>query len=135
MPAGIHWATWEELVVRFGITSYRRRLLTGMRAAIESLRLAGCPTVYVDGSFVTTKYAPNDFDCCWEINGVDAALLDPILLLFDPNTDAQKAKFYGELFPNITETNTGSTFLEFFQVDKENGKPKGIIALDLARMK
>ena len=102
---------------------------------MDSLRFAGCQTIYVDGSFVTAKNAPNDFDCCWEVNGVDAALLDPILLIFDPNTDAQKAKFYGELFPNVTEINTGSTFLEFFQIDKENGRPKGIIALDLAGMK
>ena len=65
---------------------------------------------------------------------MDGALLDPVLLMFNPNTDAQKAKFCGELFPNINEANTGWTFLEFFQIDKENGESKGIIALDLKRM-
>jgi hypothetical protein len=30
---------------------------------------------------------------------------------------------------------TGKTFLEFFQTDKETGEPKGIVALDLRRLR
>jgi len=105
-----------------------------MRAAFESLKSAGCQTVYIDGSFVTAKDAPSDFDCCWEPNGVDGNLLDRVLLEFIPNTAGQKAKYYGELFPNVVEGNSGSLFLEFFQIDKDNGEPKGIVALDLRRM-
>ena len=105
-----------------------------MRAAFESLKSAGCQTVYIDGSFVTAKDAPSDFDCCWEPNGVDGYLLDSVLLAFIPDTSSQKAKYYGELFPNVVERNSGSLFLEFFQVDKDNGEPKGIVALDLRRM-
>jgi hypothetical protein len=30
---------------------------------------------------------------------------------------------------------TGKTFLEFFQTDKETGAPKGIVALDLRRVR
>ena len=105
-----------------------------MRAAFESLKSAGCQTVYVDGSFVTAKDVPNDFDCCWEPNGVDGDLLDRVLLDFNPGTAAQKDKYFAELFPNFVEGNTGSPFLEFFQVDKDTGDPKGIVALDLRRM-
>ncbi len=105
-----------------------------MRAALESLKAAGCQTVYVDGSFVTAKDVPNDFDCCWEPNGVDGDLLDGVLLDFCHGTAAQKAKYFGELFPNFVEGSTGSPFLEFFQVDKDTGDPKGIVALDLRRM-
>ena len=40
--------------------------MAGLRAALESLKSAGCRTVYLNGSFVTSKEAPNDFDACWD---------------------------------------------------------------------
>ena len=44
----------------------------------------------------------------------------------------QKAKYMGELFPASTIAATGGlSFLEFFQTDKDTGRPKGIIAIDL----
>ena len=99
---------------------------------MENLESAGCRTVYLNGSFVTRKAMPNDFDACWEETGVDPTALDPVLLTFDPGRVAQKAKFLGELFPAsiIADTN-GLSFLEFFQTDKETGRPKGILAIDL----
>jgi len=135
LPPGMYWATWQELVRRFGKSAYRRTLLAGLKAALDALRTAGCQTVYIDGSFVTAKRVPNDFDACWDIDGVDPALLDPILLTFDNGRAAQKAKYLGELFPaHFSEGGSGTTFLEFFQIDKESGNPKGIIALDLRRL-
>ena len=83
LPPGIHWATWQELVDRYGKTPHRRTLLAGLKSALDALRVAGCQIVYIDGSFVTAKHVPNDFDACWDIDGVDPTLLDPILLIFD----------------------------------------------------
>ena len=38
----------------------------------------------------------------------------------------------GELFPaSIIAGTDGLSFLEFFQTDKDTGRPKGIIAIDL----
>ena len=105
-----------------------------MKAALDALKLAGCQTVYIDGSFVTAKDVPGDFDCCWEPNGVDGSLLDPVLLTFLPDNASQKAKFYGDLFPNVVEMDSGLVFLEFFQIDKDNNDPKGIVGLDLRRL-
>ena len=131
LPPGIHEATWQELVSRFGTTPHRRALLEGLKAALEALRAAGCSTAYIDGSFVTAKQRPNDFDGCWDIEGVDPDLLDPVLLSFDRGRAAQKAKYRGEFFPaQFHEGGSGETFLEFFQVDKETGQPKGIIVLE-----
>ena len=45
--------------------------MTGLRAALEEFKKAGCQTVYINGSFVTSKELPNDYDCCWEEAGVD----------------------------------------------------------------
>ena len=70
LPPGVYWATWEETVSRFGGNRRRRELLAGLRAALENLRDAGCRTAYVNGSFVTAKDVPGDFDACWEEQGV-----------------------------------------------------------------
>ena len=106
--------------------------MSGLKHALELLSAAGCQTVYVDGSFVTSKDSPGDFDGCWDVMGVDAQLLDPVLLDFSDGRSAQKARFGGELFPaQLPNGPSGRTFLEFFQTDKQTGDPKGIIALDL----
>ena len=75
--------------------------MDGLRAALENLKRAGCRTVYVNGSFVTNKYVPNDYDACWEEAGVEPEALDPVLLTFDPGRVTQKAKYLGELFPRV----------------------------------
>ena len=132
LPPGVHWATWEEFCDRFGTTPWRHRLLVGLRAALENLRSAGCLTIYVDGSFVSSKSAPDDFDACWEETGVDPDKLDSVLKTFAGRRAAQKAKYGGELFPaTMAAGRGGGTFLDFFQTCKETGARKGIVALDL----
>lgn len=132
LPSGIHWTTWDEIVNRFGGTPWRRQLLIGLRAALDELKRAGCQTVYLDGSFVSDKTVPDDFDGCWEETGIDFNSLDPVLLNFTGGRAAQKAKYGGELFPACNSADAqGSTFLEFFQIDKYTGSRKGIIALNL----
>jgi hypothetical protein len=64
LPEGIHETTWEEVVDRYGTTDRRRELLDGLQQALESLRAAGCRRLYIDGSFVTAKDEPADFDAC-----------------------------------------------------------------------
>lgn len=131
LPPGIHSTTWQDFYQRFGTNSHRKRLMVGLRDALISLKNAGCGIVYIGGSFVTSKETPNDFDACWEMQGVKPLLLDPILLKFDDKRLAQKIKYLGELFPDkIIEGSSGKTFLEFFSTDLD-GKPKGIVALNL----
>ena len=136
LPPGIHWATWDEVTATFGSTPWRRQLLVGLGMAIESLRRAGCLTVYIDGSFVTSKEIPNDFDVCWEEAGVEPELLEPVLLRFDAGRAEQKARYLGELFPaSIGATVDGTSFLEFFQTDRPTGRTKGIVAVDLGGLR
>ena len=120
------------MIERFDNNPWRQRITTGLRAALDSLKGAGCRTVYLNGSFVTSKELPNDYDGCWEEDGVNPTLLDPVLLTFDSGRAAQKAKYMGELFPASTPADPrGLSFLEFFQTDKDTGRDKGIIAIDL----
>ena len=135
LPPGVYPAEWVEFCQRFGATPYRRVLATGLQRALDALRVAQCRAAYVGGSFVTATLLPGDFDACWATEGVVPELLDPVLLDFNNERAAQKAKFYGELFPaDFREEASGFTFYEFFQVDKETGEPKGIVSLDLRRL-
>lgn len=136
LPPGIHWTDWDELMARFGTNWWRRRLAAGLKAAMEDLKAAGCRTIYLDGSFVTDKQFPNDFDACWAESGVDPGLLDPALLEFDFGRAAQKAKFQGEFFPSSAIAGAGGfSFLDFFQVDKATGGPKGVVGIELRDFK
>jgi hypothetical protein len=135
LPHGVHPSSWSLFVKRFGVTQHRRRLISGMKRALDSLKLAGCLQAYIDGSFVTEKERPGDFDACWDPTGVNGALLDPRLLRFDNQRMAQKIVFYGELFPSHWPANpAGQRFLEFFQTDKNSGAPKGIVLLNVQEL-
>ena len=132
LPPGIHFATWSEIVSRYANSDRRRALLDGLLDALRSLRAAGCRVAYLDGSFVTAKAQPGDFDVCWDAAGVDPDLLDPVLLDFSAGRAAQKLRFRGELFPADSGADrTGTTFLDYFQRDRRTGASKGIVALRL----
>ena len=134
LPAGIHWASWEEIVKRYGNNSHRKRLLEGLERATAAFAAAGCRILYLDGSFVTEKLFPNDYDACWDAVGVTVRLLDPVLVDFSNLRAAQRAKYFGEFFPAHWPAERSAPyrmFLEFFQTDKSTGKAKGIIGLRL----
>ena len=126
LPAGIHSATWTEVLTRFGTNARRRELLTGLMSGLLSLKSAGCGTVYLDGSFVTVKEHPNDSDACWDPQGVDARRLDPVLTDFSVGRRKQKMKFLGEFFPD----DPTHGFIRFFQGNRD-GSVKGIIKISL----
>lgn len=109
----------------------RRWLATLGTAALDALAAAGCRRAYIDGSFVGSKLAPADFDACWEVDGVNLALLDPILRAFGHQRAAQKMKFGGELFPaDAAADATGTNFLRYVQRDGLTGRAKCIVAID-----
>lgn len=87
--------------------------------------------MFLDGSYVTEKKIPGDFDACWEPSDVDHRTLDSVLLDFSHNRRQQKLKYGGEFFPSSVKVDGTRTFVEFFQVDRHTGKPKGIIRIRL----
>ena len=88
---------------RFGWNQRRRQLLDGLAEAIERLSGAGCRRLWLNGSFVTAKEEPADFDACWDTDGVDLNALDRVLLDLSAGRAAQKRRFGGELLPNVIE--------------------------------
>jgi hypothetical protein len=80
LPPGIHKATWFEFQERYGYNPKRVWLLEGLKMLLVELSKVGCKSVYVDGSFVTDKEVPGDYDLCWKMDGVLVEDLDPVLL-------------------------------------------------------
>ena len=130
LPEGVHEASWDEIVQRFGWNQRRRRLLDGLAEAIELLAEAGCRRLWLNGSFVTAKDEPGDFDACWDTSSVDLDVIDPVLLDLSSGRAEQKRRFGGELFPNIIESGSGLLFTEFFQNDLDAGR-KGIVVIKI----
>ncbi len=124
-----------EIAARFGSNGHRLHLLSGLTRAMAALTIAGCESLYLDGSFVTAKELPRDYDACWDATGVVVAKLDPVFQEFANKRAAQKAKYFGEFFPshNLTRVTPRSfrTFLEFFQTDRDTGDAKGIIGIHI----
>ena len=132
LPAGIHNATLAEVEDCFATNEKRKQLFHGLKKACESLKAAGCSTIYLDGSYVTEKELPSDYDVCWNSMSVDVKKLDP--LLYDPSTNGrkkQKNKYGGEFFPASALADGSHRFIRYFQTDKDTGLEKGIIRIDL----
>jgi hypothetical protein len=129
----VHQANLDEVEAAFATNTWRRELFAGLVDALGRLRTAGCPTVFLDGSYVTGKPRPADFDACWDPSGVDLSKLDPVFLKFENGRAAQKAAFKGEFFPSsLICADVGQTFVEFFQLDRFTGDKKGIISISLS---
>lgn len=133
LSPGIHGADLSSIESRFASNKWRRDLFSGLVEASKRLAYAGCQHLYLNGSFVTGKPIPGDYDVCWDPHGVDPRLMDTVFWDFRNKRSAQKAKYGGEFFPSSTKADSvGRTFLEFFQLDKFTGEQKGIILVNLA---
>lgn len=130
LPPGIYQVTLGEMRERYAYNPKRRTQFAGLLSALRNLRRAGCREVLIDGSYVTAKPQPGDYDACWQPDRVNPQDLDPVFFDFDNNRANQKAKFLGEFFPATARADAlGATFLDFFQTDKFTGARKGIISI------
>jgi hypothetical protein len=124
-----------RLIALTGISGKRERMIEGLALAMIHLKAAGARTIYIDGSFVTSKPKPIDFDACYDRETVDFENLRvnaPRLFNYSDRA-AQKAKYRGEIFPSDQPVgNYGENSFEFFQIDRQQNR-KGIIAIDLLR--
>jgi hypothetical protein len=131
LPPGVHFATLTEVETRFAITDHRRWLFEGILAVAEALRFANCAAMYLDGSYVSGKPHPNDFDGCWDPTGVDGSKLNPVLRDFSNRRENQKKRFRGEMFISSQTNGLDGTYFDFFQTEKDTGLRKGIIGIRL----
>jgi len=125
LPTGVHQATLSHIGDTFATNGRRRKLYKGLVDASKSLAKAHVRYIYLDGSFVTEKDIPGDYDACWDPTDVDHKLLDPVFLDFKNNRANQKTKFEGEFFPFNINAGNGQIFLDFFQTEKIRERRKG----------
>ncbi len=133
LPPGVHPAAWKEIRPTFGTNTHRNRLVDGLKHALLNLAAAGCRSAILDGSFVSTRPLPNDYDVAWDPVGVDPSALDPVLLEMSNKRAAMKAKYGGEFFPASAHAAPGMRFREFFQTDRD-GIAKGVVDIDLGTL-
>jgi hypothetical protein len=137
LPPGVHAATRDEVIARFGYTAARLGLIDGLGRALKLLAEVGCRRVWLDGSFVTQSERtlgrdPADFDLCWDIAGVDLAMIaqrEPALDPIRPDRQALRRRYGGDLFFVTEPLSIG--LLEDFQHDRD-GRRKGIVLLLLS---
>jgi hypothetical protein len=138
LPPGEHEADWEEFSERFGWNERRKFLLSGLAQVIQILKEAECKRIWVDGSFVTTKENPDDFDACYDL-AKRSVLASQGWYPFQPIVRReQKARFGGEVFAydavadiDDDDPTKKIRYREFFQQRKGIKKPKGVVVLYL----
>lgn len=142
LPPGIYTLTWTEVCERFGWNLHRKKLLEGLKRGLEDLKACGCLKVYLDGSFISQRDRPKDFDICYEEEGMDFEKLSDEyeeLTVFKNKRKLQKSKYGGEFLRANDEACGNLTFKDFFQLIKDPVDPdtinfyhkKGIISINL----
>jgi hypothetical protein len=135
LQPGVHPLSWDQFAALFFFNDWRRRLGRGLYRALNNLRGAGCSGAIVDGSFVTAKPDPGDYDLAFDPAGVSAALVDPVLRRHSDGRRAMKAKYFGDIVPWgwAACATTGVLYRDFFQTDR-SGQAKGVVLLNLGQL-
>ncbi|KUJ49772.1 DUF6932 family protein [Chryseobacterium sp. JAH] len=133
LSEGVYIMSLENFEKQFGVNNYRKMLINGLKLGMSHLKDCGCKRIFIDGSFVTTKELPGDFDACWDADGVDLDKLESIygtLLDFSDERKKQKELYSGEFFPAQAPASEDLIYFYFFQQDKDEN-PKGIVQINL----
>lgn len=133
LPPGEHPATLDEIAIRYATNPTRTSQFEGLERAARALAAAACPTLWLNGSYITDKVEPGDYDATFAAEPIDwisLGLAEPELLDFDAPRRTQKRVFGGELIPTFA---AGVDFVDFFQTNRD-GARKGIIRIDLTEL-
>lgn len=133
LPPGIHETSWTEFVKKYGTNHRRRTQLQGLERALEQFENAGCSCIYIDGSFVTDKKNPGDYDALYELDEINDEKIDSILMdTSKTGRNKQKVHYEGEFFPAYAKAAPdGTVYLDYFQKHKKTREQKGIIKINL----
>lgn len=132
LPVGLHEASEEEVIIRFGQSTPRREYVMGrLRRWLELARAAGARRFLINGSFVTDKAEPGDVDAVvWlpgdfraqvEIGKPEAIELETMLRDREPK----------ELFPAHSQEMWEGWVGFFNQTREMDGRRKGVVEVIL----
>lgn len=131
LPPGVHDATIGEVRKRFGMSNpTRARLMKGLECVVALAEKVGARVLYLDGSFVTAKKEPRDWDAV-VVAPVETNCASPeVLTLVD--RPGIKKEFGGDLFlimeddGELLEHYLGGVF-----VRDRLGRAKGLVLVRL----
>ena len=129
LDPGIYKMTWKEFYNSFSFSKRRKELLEGLEKVVAILREIRATHIYIDGSFVTDKVNPNDWDACFDSS---IPVINNLLCKYPfKDTKIQKKLYKGELFyAKSIADEYGNTYFDFFQQKKGNSAiKKGMVEL------
>ncbi|HEY4063237.1 MAG TPA: hypothetical protein VGM30_15130 [Puia sp.] len=121
--------TYEEFVHHFGTNDERTQQITNALPFLRTFHSCGCTTVYVGGSFVSTKKIPGDIDLCFDLSGIDEEKIKKSLPEFFDWS--QLGRICRDLKCHILYFNEKTTeLLDMLKTDRYDNR-KGMVKLDL----
>jgi hypothetical protein len=63
--------SYEEFIFHFGTNQRRTKQIDNALPFFRIFFRCGCQTVYIDGSFVSTRKYPEDIDLCFDLTALD----------------------------------------------------------------
>jgi hypothetical protein len=129
LPPGVHEATVKDVEQRFAYNTKRKVLFARLFEVCEILGGANCPRLYLDGSFITKKEEPNDYDLCYEWEGmVHTSEFEQFLR----NRKTAKERYLGDIFIRMPQPPYYFDHVEDWQTDsRQDDVVKGIIQISL----
>lgn len=126
---GIHQLDFKTFKDEFGFNKHRLAMIAGLEKAIRAFKSCGATFIYIDGSFVTKKEYPNDYDACWDQLTFNWMKLFTEFPVFLGDRVGQKAIYSGEFFSALAIANPPrQAYLDFLQRDRYDNL-KGIVKL------
>jgi hypothetical protein len=138
LPEGHHQTTWAEVAERFGGTprSRRNRLLRLLFEWRDSLRKKSMGGLLIlDGSFISRKAEPGDFDCLFVYDAATAKVIEEDEQALDLlSYERCKARGYGDIFA-LSEAAVREypkfCHLDMFDADKVTKAFKGVVEIKI----
>lgn len=137
LPEGHYDASWEEVVDRFGDSpgSAREQVTRGLLAWKNEVKAKGVSGwLLLDGSFVSAKEVPSDFDALLVID-------DEARVILENDVEARSLLDYSECknrgfdllyyFAATVRDYPDLAGLDLWDRDKETGKLKGVLEVRL----
>jgi hypothetical protein len=135
LPEGLHNAKWLEFKEKFDFSFKRKKILSGILSFGRLIKQAGGKKIYIDGSFVTNKKIPKDWDGCYCMCELNLSIASTLIQNTNINRTKIKKEYFGDVFAeDCIEASSGLPFIDFFQRIRGTDKKKGIIVLDLETM-
>ncbi len=137
LEPGIYELELNYVEREFCYNEHRKWLFEGIKLAIADLQKIGCIYIYLDGSYVTKKILPKDFDLCWDESNIDLVASSRVCPeLFDPGWKFEKFKsrYRGDVAPanSIADQDRGINYLGYFMEDRQ-GRDKGIVKIFIGK--